>query len=350
MKAWRLHKIGDFRLDEVERPIPKGEEILLKVEACGICGSDLPRVYQLGTKRYPLTTGHEFAGEVVAVGENADSDLIGKKAAVYPLIPCGKCQSCRIGNYAQCSDYGYLGSRNDGGFAEYCLVPNAWHLVISDHDDFDCEALCMAEPASVALHAVRKGNVSGAKTVVIFGAGPIGIMVARWCKIFGANVVLVDIDDEKVAFGKARGFQVINSVSQDCIEAVRQFTDGRMADVVIEGTGTAPALNHAVNCLKPHGTIVMLGNPNKDVTLKMENHSQILRKELSIIGVWNHVYNDLPLNEWRYTVKMMDEGILTVTDLITHRAGIDDLGKLFDQIHGREIKICKAIYSSKEMN
>ena len=134
MKAARLHTIGDLRCDEVEIPVPHGEELLVRVGACGICGSDLPRVFEHGSSngKYPLAIGHEFAGEVVQVGEQADPALAGVKAAIYPLIPCRKCDPCVTGNYAMCEDYDYLGSRRDGGFAEYCLIPSAWHLIPSE--------------------------------------------------------------------------------------------------------------------------------------------------------------------------------------------------------------------------
>lgn len=105
MKAMRLHEIGKFTLDEVEVPEPQGREILVKVDACGICGSDIPRVYELGTKVYPVTLGHEYVGTVVSVGNDEDQELIGKTGAVYPVVPCMECPSCRIGQYAQCESY-----------------------------------------------------------------------------------------------------------------------------------------------------------------------------------------------------------------------------------------------------
>ena len=112
MKAVRLHAIGDLRCDEMEVPVPKGEELLIKVGACGVCGSDYPRTYEHGTSSgiYPLTIGHEFAGEVVAAGSKENEALIGTKAAIYPLIPCRKCDPCVTGNYAMCEHYDYLGS------------------------------------------------------------------------------------------------------------------------------------------------------------------------------------------------------------------------------------------------
>src|SRR5690606_7143215 len=106
MKAARLHKIGDFRLDTIGKPVPKGDEILIKIGACGICGSDLPRVYELGTskQKYPLVLGHEFGGEIVEVGEKVDPSYLGKRGAIFPCIPCMKCEMCLTGNYAMCLD------------------------------------------------------------------------------------------------------------------------------------------------------------------------------------------------------------------------------------------------------
>lgn len=174
MKAMRLHEIGKFTLDEVEVPEPQGREILVKVDACGICGSDIPRVYELGTKVYPVTLGHEYVGTVVSVGNDEDQELIGKTGAVYPVVPCMECPSCRIGQYAQCESYKNLGSRTDGGFAEYCLLPSRKHLVFPENTGVSPEQLALVEPACVALHAIRKGEIKGGDTAVIFGAGPSG--------------------------------------------------------------------------------------------------------------------------------------------------------------------------------
>lgn len=346
MKAMRLHKVNKFVLEDVKKPKPKGQEILVKVEACGICGSDIPRVYELGTKVYPVTLGHEFAGTVVEVGDDKNKDLLGKVAAVYPVIPCGECPSCKIGHYAQCSNYGYLGSRNDGGFAEYCLLPSRWHLVIPRQQNVSTKALSLVEPATVALHAVRRGGIKGGDTVVIFGAGPIGILTARWCKMFGAAPVLVDIADEKIDFAKKRGLTVINSMEEDCEKYIADITNGKMADVVIEGTGTGAALNLSIACCRTFGTITLLGNPHTDTVIQLNQHSSILRKELNLAGVWNNFYNELPLNEWDYTVNKIAEGALSVKDLITHTSDLEHLKELFDQIYHREISICKAIFST----
>lgn len=344
MKAMRLHDVGVFTLDNVEKPMPKGNEILIKVNACGICGSDIPRVYELGTRVYPVTLGHEFSGTVCEVGNEEDKKLIGKKVAIFPIIPCKKCVNCQTGNYAQCENYQYLGSRNDGGFAEYCLVPSRWHLIFSNNIETSIEDLALVEPATVAQHAIRKSNLRAGENIVIIGAGPIGILAARWAKIFGANdIILMEIDKVKIDFAKKLGLNVVDVNDSECIEFIKMKM--KNINVVIEGTGTTSGINNAIELVSTFGRIVMMGNPHKDTQIKLQNHSLILRKEINLIGIWNSYYVDFPFNEWKYTVRSIDDKILKVDDLITHKSSLLNLKSMFDKIYNKEISICKAIYS-----
>lgn len=346
MKAARLHAIGDFRVDTVPVPEISGKELLVKVGACGICGSDIPRIYQLGTskQKYPLTLGHEFSGTVVAVGADADPALVGQRGAFFPLIPCRECDMCRIEQYVMCRDYDYLGSRRDGGFAEYVAIPSDWFFVPSSNPDTSLVALSMVEPACVAQHAIRRSGISAGQSIVIFGAGPIGLLTARWASIFGAaKIMLVDVDDSKVAFAREHGFEAINSRTTDVAKAFKAFNNGREADVAIEGTGFGSALENAIAAVRAMGTVVMLGNPHQNTTISLNAHSTILRKELNIAGTWNSGYANLPLNEWQYTVNMMDSGKLQVEDLVTHRCDLDGLPALCDGIRNRTESPCKSI-------
>lgn len=341
MNAVRLHAVNDLRCDTVEIPVPRGEELLVRVGACGICGSDIPRVFAHGSSngKYPLTIGHEFSGEVVAVGEKADPKLIGTRGAIFPLIPCRRCDPCVTGNYAMCENYDYLGSRRDGGFAEYCLLPSKWHLIPSKNASM--QALAMTEPACVAQHAVRKSGITSGQFLVIFGAGPIGIMAARWAKLFGARVLLVDIAPDKVAFAQSKGF---DAVSTDVPDAVRARNNGRLADAAIEGTGAGSALVGCVHCVRAKGTIALLGNPFKDSTLPLNTHSTILRKELELKGVWNNSRAPYPIDEWTYTVQMLDEGQLEVEDLVTDQLSLPELPNALQEINDRKRNIIKAMY------
>ena len=351
MKACRVHSIGDFACDMVRVPKPVGKQILLKVEACGVCGSDIPRIFTLGTskQRYPLTIGHEFGGEVVEVGPDADPALVGQRGAVFPLIPCGHCDQCVAGDYAMCSDYDYLGSRSDGGFAEYCLVPSAWHFVPASGPETTGEMLAMTEPCTVAQHAVRKGEVAPGMNVVVFGAGPIGIKASRWARIFGADQVIVsEVVSAKAEFAAEHGVDVVDSSKEDLVKVVMERTGGKGADVVIEGTGVGPALGQAIECCRTKGTVVLMGTPSRDTTIKLGQHSQILRKELRIQGIWNSHYAATPINEWHYTVEQMGTGAMQVTDLITHRSDLEGLPALCQGIYDRSISICKAMYVAKQ--
>ncbi|MEA5012450.1 MAG: galactitol-1-phosphate 5-dehydrogenase [Angelakisella sp.] len=346
MKAAVLHKIGDFRTIDVKIPKPRGEELLIRIGACGICGSDIPRIFKLGTSRqqYPLIIGHEFSGVVEAVGEEADSSFIGKRGAFFPLIPCRRCDACLTGNYAMCSDYNYLGSRCDGGFAEYCLIPSAWHLVESHNPLISLEALSLTEPATVAQHAIRKSQLPMGGNIVIFGAGPIGILAARWATIFGAsNILLVDISDEKIQLAEKCGFHAVNSKKSSVAEEIKKLTRGKLADTVIEGTGAGDALNECAQCVRPLGTITLLGNPHKNTEISLTSHSMLLRKEITLTSVWNSWFSSFPVNEWEVTVNLLDQGKLVVEDLITHRVNLDNLPQLCEDIYCGRVSICKAI-------
>lgn len=345
MKAMVFHEIGDFRLEEVEKPVPTGNQILIKVGACGICGSDIPRVYELGTRVAPVILGHEFSGVVEEVANKDDEYLLGKKVAVFPLIPCGECDMCHKGDFAKCSNYQYLGSRNNGGFAEYCLIPSKWHLVVPEDQSIKLEDLAVTEPATVAQHAIRRANLHAGDSILITGAGPIGILAARWARIMGANKIFIsDIDDEKVNFANNDGFIGINAIKNDVYEFINESTDLRGVDVALEGTGSSDGLNTAIKCVRADGTIALMGNPHKDTVLKLDNHSLILRKELNLRGVWNSYYNEIPINEWDYTVKMIEEDKLEVNDLITNKVSLENLKDLFDKIHEGKISVKKALY------
>ncbi len=348
MKAARLHEIGKFIIEDVEVPTPTGDQILLKIGASGICGSDLPRVYEIGTSthRYPLTLGHEFGGEIVSVGENVDKSNIGKHGAIFPCIPCTKCDVCTSGNYAMCLDYDYLGSRSDGGFAEYCLIPSMWHFVEAN-DSVSYESLAMVEPATVAQHALRKGKLTAGESIIIFGAGPIGIMAARWANIFSAKkVVLVDVDLDKINFAKERGLTCIDGTKKDFYENALSLNDGNPYDLVIEGVGIGITLNQSINLVKTFGRIVLMGNPAKDTTIDMKSHSSILRKEITLQGIWNSHYHNIPLNEWHYTVSQLESGELVLDDLVTHAVEMDDFLEIFEKVYKKEVLSCKVLYRS----
>jgi L-iditol 2-dehydrogenase len=334
MMACNLHAIGDLRYEEVSVP-PLGEgEVMLKVRAAGICGSDIPRVFEKGTYHFPTVPGHEFAGEIVAVNPG-DEALLGKRAAVFPLLPCGKCEACQIGEYPQCSDYDYYGSRRDGAFAEYIAVKK-WNLVmVPDTVPFEHAAMC--EPCAVAIHALSQAGIRLGDTVAIFGAGAIGLLAAQTARGWGAaQVILADVDEKKLAFARELGFtHTVDSKSADPAEYIQSITGGRGADLCLEAAGVSATAAACLKSAKTFGSVVLMGNPAKNIELPQKAYWEILRKQLYLRGTWNSSYNDAH-NDWQLAIQCMDKGILKLDKMISHRFSFAECGKAFELARKRE--------------
>ena len=167
MRAYELHGVNDLRREDIEKPeIPSGW-VLVQVKASGICSSDIPRIFTNGTYHFPTIPGHEFSGVVAAYGEGVPEERVGKRVGIFPLIPCRTCPQCRQKKYEMCEHYDYLGSRRDGGFAEYVAVPD-WNLMELPENVSFREA-AMLEPLSVALHAVKRSGVKPGDTAAVIG-------------------------------------------------------------------------------------------------------------------------------------------------------------------------------------
>lgn len=335
MNACVLRGIADLRFEKVETPVPGNGEVLLRIMASGICGSDIPRIFTKGTYNFPTIPGHEFAGQIVTVGEGADKSLLGKKAAVFPLLPCNKCKACQIGEYAQCEDYNYFGSRCDGGFAEYIAVP-VWNLVLVP-DSISYEEAAMAEPAAVAIHALRQAGIEIGDNVAVFGAGPIGLMLAQWSYAWGASkVMLIDIDETKINFARSLGFKYVwNSKDCSASEWIMQITDGRGADVAIEGAGVAATLEQCLNSAREFGKVVAMGNPVGSMNISQKSYWELLRKQLKILGTWNSSYVDLPKNDWKLAIDAMEQRKIDVKPFITHKLSLEDCQKALAMMRDR---------------
>lgn len=312
MKVLNLHGIGDLVYEDREMPVPGKGEVLLKVMACGICSSDEARVLKTGTYHFPTVPGHEFAGQVADVGPDTDRSLIGKKASVFPMLPCMECPSCKKQEYATCSNYKYFGSRNDGGYAEYLVVP-AWNLVLMD-DSVDYKTAALSEPAAVAHHAVDIGGVKQGDHVAVIGTGAIGILIAAFSKLRGADVVVCGRRKQSMEFVESFGFSTVptNELEQEAAK----MTDGNRMDVVFEAVGSNEAMEAAIMSTRTGGTIVATGNPQGDFALPKDVYWKILRWQLHIRGTWNSSFSDTK-NDWKEVAALMKEGGFPFEKLIT---------------------------------
>ena len=185
MKAYVLEGIGQLVYKDVQIPQLGADEVLVEVMNAGICGSDIPRIFKTGTYHFPTVPGHEFAGIVRQAASKNNNYLIGKRVGVFPLMPCMKCEQCKKKAYEMCQSYNYLGSRTDGGFAEYAAVP-AWNL-IELPPKVSFEDAAMLEPAGVALHAIRQADMGEVGSAAVYGCGTIGTLVIQWLNAMGVK-------------------------------------------------------------------------------------------------------------------------------------------------------------------
>lgn len=309
MKALVLEAVGQLVYKEVCMPEPKAGEVLLKVMACGICSSDFDRCLKTGTYHFPTIPGHEFSGQIAAVGEGVDASLIGKRAVVLPLLPDHTCDQCQIEAYARCRNYDYHGSRCDGAFAEYLATP-VWNIQTFD-DSLDYKVAALCEPAAVAYHGVSAANLKpGLKTLVV-GTGAIGIMVGLWAREQGAKVVFACRNERKRAFIESFGFT--------------EFYDGKTNDfdVALECVGSNESLEMVINAVKPAATIVLVGNPDGDKSITRKVYWKILRSELTLKGVWNSSYT-ASNNEWQKVLRAFEKDSSLFAKLITHTFPLSD--------------------------
>lgn len=333
MKAWVLHGIDDLRYETVDRPAVPAGEVLVAVKAAGICGSDIPRIYRAGAHVHPLIPGHEFSGVVEECGDKSDTSWQGARVGVFPLIPCGECMPCQRGQYEMCRNYGYLGSRRDGGFAEYVAVPTANLIRLPDNVSF--EEAAMLEPMAVAVHAMRRVNPAVMDTVAVCGLGTIGLLLVMLLMEAGIkNILLIGNKEFQKQTAFSLGIQKENycdSRTQDVAGWIVNRTDGMGADVFFECVGKNDVLSYAVDCTAPAGRICLVGNPYSDMKLDQSVYWKILRNQLLITGTWNSSFSYCAddtrqdTDDWKYVLERLTAERIEPNSLISHRFALEDL-------------------------
>ena len=352
-KAWVLHEIGDIRLEDVDIPEPAENEVLVNVKAVGICGSDVPRVYETGAHRMPLIPGHEFSGVVVKTGAKVSADLEGMRGAVSPKIPCRKCEMCAKGETDLCLNYDYTGSRRDGAFGEYVCVPvdNLIELV----DNISFEEGAMIEPLAVAANAVRTGcagidpSDNGVK-IAVCGMGTIGLMVVMLLMDMGFSDIYVignkDSQRDKAIDLGIRPENYCDMRTSDPVLWIKEKTKG--VSVYFECVGSNESIRYGLETGAPKSRQILVGNPRSDMSFSRNTYWEILRKQMSIIGIWNSSYRKAldvgssrqegcsvnakgagtaQIDDWHYVLGRLEAGGINPSKLITHRFPLNDLEK-----------------------
>lgn len=321
MKANVLYDIDNLVFEEIELPILQDDEVLVKVQKAGICGSDIPRIYTTGAHVHPLIPGHEFAGTVVDARESKKWQ--DKRVGIFPLIPCKECPQCKRKKYEMCRNYSYLGSRRDGGFAEYVAVP-VWNL-LELNDNISFEQAAMLEPMAVAVHAMRQIDINRDDNIVVCGLGTIGLLLVMFLKEAGYNNIKVIGNKD---FQKEKSIQ-IGIEKEDFIDCRLENVTERIKDVNVffECVGKDNTIVQAVDLIAPSGKIVLVGNPASDIQFEKNTYWKILRNQLTIKGTWNSSYTGDVSDDWHYVLDKLKENRIKPEQLISHVFTIDNLRK-----------------------
>ncbi|WP_432522879.1 zinc-binding dehydrogenase [Kineococcus sp. SYSU DK006] len=335
MKAVVVHGPEDYRLEEVPVPVAGPGQALLKVEAVGICASDLKCYHGAakfwGDENRPAwaetmtSPGHEFTGRVVAIDAEASARwgvVEGDRVVAEQIVPCWKCRYCARGDYHMCQPHDMFGfkRRTPGAMAEYVLLP-AEALVHKAPGDLPPAHVAYAEPLSCALHAVERADIRFDDTVVVAGCGPIGLgMIAGAAAKFPQRIIALDALPQKLELARKCGADVTMNITEvDVVQAVKDLTDGYGADVYIEGTGHPSAVPQGLNLLRKLGTFVEYSVFKDPVTVDWSIISD--DKELNVLGA------HLGQNTWPAALRLIESGRLPMDEICSHQLPLEEFQK-----------------------
>jgi len=320
MKCVSLKPTGKVTVEESSPPVLKKGDILVEMKACGLCGTDLEKM----RGRYLASQsvlGHEASGIVSEVGEGVEGFKVGDRVFPHHHVPCYQCHLCRHGSETMCPHY-RASNLDPGGFSEYFRVP-AWNverggvLKLPEHVTF--EEASLIEPTACCIRALNRCNISGDETVLVIGAGPIGLTHLRLLSMRGANVIVSDLKATRLEFAERFGVSMIyDAAKTDVPLKIKEQTGGVGADLAVVASGSSGAIMQALNAVRKGGKVCLFGVPAKGSRLDYD-FSDIFNSEISVI-----TSNAATEAETKAALKLMEERRLNLTSIITHRFKLDD--------------------------
>jgi len=318
MKAVRLVKPGQ-PLEMQEVPVPHWgvNDVLVRVKAAGICRSDMH--YRAGTSPVhplPMTLGHEVAGVIEEVGAAVRNVTVGHRVCLHYLVTCGDCRYCALGSEQFCASGSMIGKYQDGGYAEYIVVPSRNAVPLPDDIPFEQGAIMMCSSAT-SFHALCKAELNPGESVAVFGVGGLGISAVQLARTFGAlDVYAVDINADKLKLAESYGAIAVNAGVSDAVAEIKRLTSGRGVDVALELVGLPQTVEQAVHSLAVFGRAVLVGLTDRP--FEINSYQDVILKEAQIIGCSDHLLTELPL-----LVEMVRRGALDLSSVITRTVSLD---------------------------
>ncbi|HUU07836.1 MAG TPA: zinc-dependent dehydrogenase [Thermoplasmata archaeon] len=326
MRVAMYYNNRDVRLEEMPKPKAGPGELLVKVMASGICGSDVMEWYRI--KRAPLVLGHEIAGDVVEVGEGVERYRVGDRVFVSHHVPCMECRYCLSGHHSTCDT---LRSTNfhPGGFAEFIRVPaiNLKHGVFVLPEEVTYDDGIFIEPLACVVRGFKLMRFSPGKTILVLGSGIAGLMNIKLAKAMGAGrVIATDVSPYRLDAAKRFGADTVIDASEDVLAKVVEANDGRKADFVIVSTGAEQAMMQAFACVDRGGTLLMFAPPTPGTEIGIPL-GDLWKDEVTITTTYAGSPGDIS-----ETIELLRSGKVKVRDMITHRFGLADAGKGFELV------------------
>jgi L-iditol 2-dehydrogenase len=340
MKALLLKEYLHLEMVEMPRPEIGPDDVMIRVRACGICGSDVHGFDgSTGRRIPPLVMGHEAAGTVAALGSRVKGLREGDRVTFDSTVYCGECRFCRKGKVNLCDNRQVLGVscadyRRHGAFAEYVSVPR--RIVYPLPDSLLFEHAAMIEATSIAVHAVGLAQVSAGNSAAVVGSGMIGLLAIQALSIGGVNpLIAVDVDDGRLALaGQFGASHTYNSATADAVAAVRDLTEGRGVDLAIEAVGNTGAIGTAIASLQKGGTVVLIGNISPSVDLPLQS---VVTREIRLLG------SCASSGEIPACIELLASGRIKVGPLISAVAPLEEGPAWFQRFRGHTGKLMKVV-------
>jgi len=334
MKSVYLEQTGKIYIKDIEQKSCGEGEALIKVKSAGICGSDLGAFRGANPLvKYPTVIGHEIAGEVILVDKNDRGIEIGDHVVLDPYIYCGHCYPCSLGKTNCCESLMVLGVQTEGGMMEYRNHPTK--LLYKVSKSLDWQVVPVIEPLCIALHSLKQSEAKAGEHIVVIGAGPIGLLIAMAAIHYGIAPILVDILEDRLSFARKLGIQyTINSNEKDAVKEIAVITKNRMAECVIEASGSNAAIPRTLDFVSYAGRIVYTGWPKSPVEFPT---SIITKKELTVRG--SRTSNA----EFPEAIRLIENNILDVRPLITRVVPFEELPGIFPLVNDNPMNFIKVI-------
>lgn len=328
MRAAIFYGPGDIRVEQLEKPQPRENEVLVKVKVTGICGSDLLVYKGISPERIAScpVLGHELAGIVAEVGPGVTNLKPSDRVAVEPLLSCGICSHCRSGFYHLCNELELIGMERPGGFAEYTLAPANKAFWLPDTVSF--EAASLLDCLAVSVHMMQRVGIRAGSSVAILGAGNMGLSLLQAARLCGAGPIFVtDLSDVHLSVAKEFGADAIfNASNVGPAQGILDATDGQGVDVALEAVGgTATTLGQAVEITRKGGLISYVGIFCQDISLSLW---ELLRKEITLVPSWSYAYWG-PRREFQIAVDLMSRGQFCAQPLISDKFQLANINEAF---------------------